>query len=323
MKSAKWWAMGLAAFSLCVAGQGVPPGFDAGSFTRLGFGGRALGMGGAYVAVAEGTIAGYWNPAGLARLAQLQVEGLYTDWLGAGIFLQYLTVGGAPPIGENRWALRIGGRALTFGLTWASVRVADIPWDEDGVQSTFDAWSHLWLASVAVPVSEDHGLDLGASVKVYHDRILEGSSFGMGVDVGLLWRTAVREIPVSLGVCAVDLGGSQIQWFGTTGEPVNHVPWLMRGGASATFPIWEAVLLCTASYEWGVDRPRFERARVGIEARLAMVSVRAGWEQPFNEDPGRWTAGAGVSILEWGAVEYAFIPGRLGDSHLVALRLKW
>ena len=44
-------------------------------FLGLSFGGRALAMGGAYTAVADGPDAGLWNPAGLARLDRPTLSG--------------------------------------------------------------------------------------------------------------------------------------------------------------------------------------------------------------------------------------------------------
>ena len=44
----------------------------AGEFLNNGAGSRALGMGGAYVAVANDVTAGYWNPAGLVEAGVLQ-----------------------------------------------------------------------------------------------------------------------------------------------------------------------------------------------------------------------------------------------------------
>ena len=48
-------------------------GTAAAEFLRLGAGARALGMGEAYSAVAEGPDAVYWNPAGLARMSRPEV----------------------------------------------------------------------------------------------------------------------------------------------------------------------------------------------------------------------------------------------------------
>jgi hypothetical protein len=40
----------------------------AGEFMAIGVGGRALGMGGAHVALVNDATAGYWNPGALARI---------------------------------------------------------------------------------------------------------------------------------------------------------------------------------------------------------------------------------------------------------------
>ena len=45
-------------------------GTTAASFLEVGIGARSMGMGGAYVAVAQDAIAMYWNPAGLSRIQQ-------------------------------------------------------------------------------------------------------------------------------------------------------------------------------------------------------------------------------------------------------------
>jgi hypothetical protein len=43
---------------------------------QIGFGARALGMGGAYMAISEDYSAVYWNPAGLAQMRKMEI------WLG-------------------------------------------------------------------------------------------------------------------------------------------------------------------------------------------------------------------------------------------------
>lgn len=338
MKRALWVGVVALVWELSLVGlaQRVPPGFDAASFARLGLGARAMSMAGAYVAVAEGAVAGYWNPAGLATLSEFQVEGMYTNWLGADIHYQYISIGGFPMIGEQRPTLHLGDHPVTFGLTWLSVGVTGIPWwDEEGGYGTFDAWSHLMILSVAVPVSQTPFLAIGGSLKLYHDRVLEGQSLGWGGDIGVLWRTQVGGVPLQLGVCTTDLGGTKVRWYGTTGEPENYVPWIMRVGLAADFPVWEGYLGCAVSYEWGLDRPRFDQVRVGSEMRLGWLALRAGWDQPlwqepkpspdsgFERAPGRWCAGIGISPWEGMTLDYAFLPSKLGDSHLVALRVSF
>jgi len=305
--------------------QAVPPGYDAASFARTGIGVRALGMGGAFCAIAQGPTGAYWNPAGLAQLGDFQAEGMYTDWLGAGIDLQYLTLAGYPPIGEERPALSLEGRPVQFGLSWLSVHVRDIPWwEEEGGYGTFDTWSYLIIASLGWQLEQSPSVSIGLNVKLYHDRILEGRSFGLGYDVGLMWRQQLLGIPVSFAFVTTDLGGTEVQWYGTTGEPVNYVPWLARVGLAAELPVWEGIrLICAASYEWGVDRPRFERLRLGGELSLEWLALRAGYDWLLTDPAGKWTAGLGISPWPWLAIDYAFLPGKLGDTHLLALRVEF
>lgn len=304
----------------------VPPGYDAASFARIGAGARALALGGAFAAVAEDVTAAYWNPAGLAFLETFQVEGMYTNWYGVGVHFQYLGLAGHPPLREPRLALYLADSPLAFALNWLATYIPDIPWSEDRVMSTFDAWSHLFVLSGALRPRE--GTGVGVNLKVYHDRILKGWSLGVSADLGVLWRLTIRGIPVNLALVTTDLGGPSLRWFGTTGEAPAYLPWLIRVGAAARL-LDERLLVC-GSVEWGINQPRFELARTGLEIAVGPVALRMGWRQPLWREtkrtvqewpPGSWSLGLGLRPWPWLALDYAFLPGRLGDSHLLALRL--
>jgi len=93
----------LAALSISWTGiillaQEVSPGWSAAAQFRFGVGARALALGSAYTALAEGPTAVYWNPAGLL-LAPLEAEGMYTEPFrrAIGYRLQFLGVGGQIP----------------------------------------------------------------------------------------------------------------------------------------------------------------------------------------------------------------------------------
>jgi len=303
-----------------VAWAQVPPGYDAASFARIGVGVRALGMAGAFTAVAEGPMATYWNPAGLATLQTFSAEGMYTNWMSADIHYQYLILAGYPPLDEERPVLLWQGKPVVFGMGWVSVVVPDIPWiEESGETGVFTAWSNLFSLSIGLSLPKYPNLSLGANLKIYHDRILEGISLGVGVDLGLLWRGEVAGIPVSLGLATTDVGETNIRWYGTQGEPENFVPWLVRAGLAVH--LWEGKILLATSYEWGLRRPRFERLRVGAELSWEWVALRFGYDWLLEEPIGHWRAGLGVRPLNWLEIDYAFIPGALGDSHLLALRV--
>ncbi|MBD3291133.1 hypothetical protein GF337_20165, partial [candidate division KSB1 bacterium] len=60
-------------------GADIVKGKYAGEFIATGVGARALGMGGAFVAIAEDVTAGYWNPAGLTQINHAQISGMYAE----------------------------------------------------------------------------------------------------------------------------------------------------------------------------------------------------------------------------------------------------
>jgi len=53
----------------------------AASFLEIDVGARAVGMGGAFVAVADDATAIFWNPAGLSRLKSSEAIIIRTNWL--------------------------------------------------------------------------------------------------------------------------------------------------------------------------------------------------------------------------------------------------
>jgi type IX secretion system protein PorV len=68
---------------------GQRAGTSAGQFLKIGMGARAVGMGEAYVALANDAEALYWNPAGLVLIEKPSVIFSYTNWL-VGTQLQFI-----------------------------------------------------------------------------------------------------------------------------------------------------------------------------------------------------------------------------------------
>src|ERR1700690_553802 len=71
----------------------------AGEFMAIGVGGRALGLGGAYVAAANDVTAGYWNPAALVRINYPEFSLMHDEQFGSLENFDYAGV--AFPYGAN------------------------------------------------------------------------------------------------------------------------------------------------------------------------------------------------------------------------------
>lgn len=65
----------------------------SGAILRSGIDARAMGMGGAFVAIADNYAATYWNPAGVTRARSVYLGGMNQDKFGLGLNLNYLSGG--------------------------------------------------------------------------------------------------------------------------------------------------------------------------------------------------------------------------------------
>ena len=98
----------------------------AGEFMAIGVGGRALGMGGTFVGVANDVTSGYYNPAGLANINYPQLSLMHSEQFGDLVNYDYAAV--AIPFQED----------LSFGLSVMRLGIDGIPdtrnalWDANG-----------------------------------------------------------------------------------------------------------------------------------------------------------------------------------------------
>ena len=296
----------------------TPPGMGAASFARRGIDARPIAMGGAFVAVAEGGSTCYYNAAGLGRETRLSAGGMYTEPFGEGFgtTFQYLNAVGSFRLQTSSAVARIG-----LGITWLGLTISDIPtWEEGGPGNTFTAISSMYLLSAGIPFPNANDWSIGASVKVYRDKILEGKSLGVGFDLGILGSFSLGEIPFQVGLNSMDVGRTKVYWHETTGEPINYVPWINKVGLSACF--LDNLVLVASDLDWAIGRPMREQIlHFGLELRpLQAVSVRVGWNGDLEGTGSSFTAGVGLYLFESLRVDYAYATAKVfGASHLVSV----
>jgi opacity protein-like surface antigen len=280
---------------------------SAAQFLKLGFGARALGLGEAYVAVADDAAAVHYNPAGLAPGAGAQRRGaaFSHSWHIQDMGISqaaYL----APPWGMLLTYFSAGeleGRAANGALT-----------------GNFTAGDLALSAGRGAALGR---LRVGAAVKYIGQRIKDSSAGAFAADLGLLYR--LEGAPLTLGASVANLG-TKIRFE----EESFPLPLVVRAGAALRLA--RAKTLLAAQLDLPNDS--VPALRLGAEyAPAEALRLRLGYKTSSASDKdailGRELGGgaSGVSALygffaglglEYGdlRLDYALAPyGELGNAH--------
>lgn len=143
----------------------------AGSFLRMGAGARAIGMGGAFTAVADDATAAYWNPAGLVLIEHIEATFMYAANMAVDRQLNYFAY--------THW-LGMGG----IGISWLNAGMNDMPlWeDENTFLGTKDTGENAIMLSYGMEVGH---MMVGGTAKVLHQDVMDvETQTGFGIDLG-------------------------------------------------------------------------------------------------------------------------------------------
>ncbi len=159
----------------------------------VGLGVRAMGLAGAYTALARGTEAVLYNPAGLAHQQGVRADSSYTG--GMGLYGVGWVAGAAPSLGGGLAYLSVGGitdpdgAPLSYSqfalVAGGGLRTADIPF---------------------LPIPFDAAL--GANLKLNTARMADESAVGVALDLGFMasFPTPLGELSAGLAVRDLGLG---------------------------------------------------------------------------------------------------------------------
>ena len=289
----------------------------AAAYLKMGVGARALGMGGAFIGVADDATTTYWNPAGLARLESRQLSTMHADLT---LDRSYNFINMVNPGSRYSWGLswiRAGVDSIEkfVIIDPNTVGPTGVVGDTDGngkldfneVQSAgyFEDKEDCLMASVARQVKE--GFDVGLSIKYLKHELDTNSGDGFGFDLGALYDVSDR---FRMGLVAKDLG-AELEWDTASGQ-TDDVPSKLALGCS--YKLWDGALLALdISKVEDMDTEVF----VGGEALFReKFAIRAGMS---DED---FTAGAGIMFSGW-EIDYAFQEQELGDIHRVSALFKF
>lgn len=154
-------------------------GTTSAQFLKIGVGARAIGMGGAYVALANDASSVYWNPAGLTQVGPHGAVSLaYTDWLA-----------------DTKYSFATGiiraGRAGSFGLSFISLSMPEMQvrneFYPEGTGEYFSAGDLALGISYAYQITDR--FSVGATGKYIRQQIWHTSASALAFDIGIQFRT--------------------------------------------------------------------------------------------------------------------------------------
>lgn len=283
----------------------------SGEFLSLGVGGRELGMGGTGVAIADDITAGYWNPAGLARMNYPQISLMHEEHFGSLVNYNYAAV--AIPYGKD----------MSFGLSAIRLSI-------DGIYDTRKAgvdkvtgevidfndpnWQLLhpnwgldrtkitefsntdWAFFLTFAKRYSSKFYWGANVKFIRRDIAEFAATGIGFDIGAVYMPYKD---FAIGANLMDATTTLLAW--DTGRNELISPTLKIGTAYSFYFLGGAI---TPAVDFDL---RFENRQTASVANLGPVSFdpRLGIEYNFKNivalrggynDVKQFTIGAGIKL---------------------------
>jgi len=341
--------LGLCAFIfvfLCLTPQAQATKY-AGAFMENGGGARALGMGGAFTAVADDPSTTFWNPAGLTSSTSGELMIMHSELFGDLIDRDFAAY--TQPVDWNL----LGGERSGIGITLIRLGVDDIPFTDhladsldvdpaDGVISDeellrlFDLQDQIRFKSdqefaLMFSYGEQVGnWHVGATLKGIRQSIGEYTSMGIGADLGFkrprIWRS------LDFGLKLQDITTTYMSW--STGHTEIITPAVVPALAwHQDLPDWNMGLILAGSLETRFENrataDQFHSGSISANLHLGMevafsrkVFLRAGYVGGSDENPDlqtavesdawdNFTAGAGFRLMPL-TIDYAYAGDSLG-----------
>jgi hypothetical protein len=306
----------------------------AGEFMALGVGGRALGMGGAFVAVSNDVTACYYNPAGLANINYPQIALMHSEQFGNLVNYDYGAV--AIPFGTD---MSFGLSAMRLGVDGIpDTRNARLDTNGDGIIDDNDQlrldYSKItefsnqdWAFYLTFAKRQSDNFYWGANIKIIRRDLAEFGATGIGFDVGAFYSPMEN---LFLGANIQDVTTTLVAW--NTGRNELVSPTVKIGAAYKLTEFLDGYIM--PAFDFDV---RFENRRFASNFNLGPVSfdMHAGLEYNFKNlfsvragynDVKQFTVGAGVRLPKLN-IDYSFARfseseiERLPDSHRISLIL--
>jgi hypothetical protein len=310
-----------------------------GSFLEIGVGARALGMGGAHVAIADDGSAFYWNPAGIASLGRIQLAGMYADLFnslenhsfasislpifgGAMISASWirLAVDNIPRYSDYDYNFYIGAG----DPTQARINQGDLLTDPS--TSSFSYADNAYIITLAKlnRINADLGwqyfefpidFSYGINFKMIDTYLDDKRASGLGVDAGIKFGFGLNDIfdddrvgKLFFGINVQDLFITKIKWD-TDSKQQDEIERNWKYGFALSQPL--AFMDSQMLFAFDLNSKYNSSGHIGIEVKYkSLFAVRLG------NNNSNFTAGTGISYWHFN-LDYAYQNHELGNSHRV------
>ena len=305
-----WIILVLLLFSLPAFAETEDGGY-ADAFLQPGFGARALGMGGAFVGVADDATGGFFNPAGLIQIKKRTF----------GAFYRKMTL-------DRRSSYVVYNQPIrdeaTIGLAWINAGVGDvIGRNRDGeITGEISNYQNSVQMFYCRKIIEE--LSAGLTMEYIQYNLANINAYGLGGGLSVMGRPIPK---LRLGFSAENLGmklswtsGNYWKQFDMLGSSTkDEFPVNFRFGASYLL-LKDRVLL---SSEMDKSTKQEGKIHLGVEGwALENLAGRIGY------DNGALTLGLGlrqkIRSVAFG-FDYSFVGSRVGEDadHLISLQFEF
>ena len=262
------------------------------AFLEIGPGARSLGMGSAYVSVANDASSLYWNPAGIVNVSRPEVQSFYTPWL---VETQYYYNTAVVPLGPYG---NLGFSFTAITMDEMIVRTVQDPEPSDYGQK-FDAGNISMGIAYAKKLTDR--FSFGFQTKFIQESIWQMNAQGFAIDIGTLFITK-RDLRIGMSVSnfggklgmegnntLVDIDvdeniyGNNDRIDGNLGTAKWPLPLMFRFGISREFT-FASNMKCLFAVDAIHPNNNPEYLNIGLEySAMDMVFLRVGKSHTFYQ----------------------------------------
>ncbi len=300
-------------------------------------GARAIGMGCAFVAVANDATAIFWNPAGLSRISKSEATLIHTNWL---VGTNFDFVGVVVPMG---YLGSIAVNVISLSTDEMEVRTVQRP------EGTGEKFSYGDLsAGLSYAKNLTDRFSIGVNAKYISQRIWHMKAKGVAFDIGTLFKTRFNGLMIGMSIsnfgASMKMEGKDVfvnydeaPQFGGSNDRIPAskltdkfpLPLLFRVGVAMDI-LKSGSSRLTIAADAGHPNDNTEYINMGMEYVFNKnIALRFGYKNLFTLDTEEgFTAGFGTKLKLAGGValkiDYAYQDfGRLQNAQRFSLGLEF